>query len=122
VAVLERADALHRHASNVEIIAGLCLALSTFAREPFMVGIGDDERIWVTTSDARSPPDSKATATRLPIVEACTALRTTFQSASCTRSGSTAATTGAAGRTTSTWTSLACPRPARAPTLRCARS
>jgi hypothetical protein len=45
IRILERADELHRHASDVETIAGLYRALSAFAR--VHESIGEHERAWV---------------------------------------------------------------------------
>jgi hypothetical protein len=53
IAALARADELHRHASDVETIAGLYRALTTLAgeREP----IGDYERTWAQAGVLEDP-------------------------------------------------------------------
>jgi hypothetical protein len=45
VELLDRADELHRHASDVETVAGLYRALATLAQE--QVRAEEDERTWL---------------------------------------------------------------------------
>lgn len=53
VAILQRADALHRHASDVETIAGLYRALATFTGEHEPAG--EHERMWAQAGVLEDP-------------------------------------------------------------------
>jgi hypothetical protein len=58
LALLERADELHRHASTIETIAGLFRALATFAHEDEREPADERERTWLQAGMLEEQPSA----------------------------------------------------------------